>query len=512
MAPDKLGNVFQWKVERVFKEANKEDVSTELVNHNTTPQQTNTYSLGDWYRGETLSLNINIRNVLSYDLTSVKVSVFVQNFDKDDNPVNPPDNIFNSHQPGYANILRQSGSTLDIPVRYNMVSPKAQCAQMSISFDCRTGDTRRLFKIFLRTKPFVNAIDLRVQKRTLRETLLVEAEVTNVSGLQLELDRVAFEPTKWFTVEPHRVGNSNVLAKKEKQWILFSVSMKDPKNADNQTEQKTGRVVVVWRIGRRSAKLSTDLLNRKRLSIRRIRPGPMDIDVFVTKCPREGVLHEVFDVELEIRSRDDYRIHPKLKFLTAKNHSIINVQQTAWDVGTISHGQSKFVKATFAPLAPGHHPLPNVELTCAWSGGYRAQQPKVVIRFDPQRTVYIARETKILDLTNDADEKEYNPKEAFEQKKQDPELRQVDLGPIETDESEEPATNFDEAPSDPPPADQAQEAEAEENPEAPPAQDPPQPVAPAPAALTTPEQPVVDDILSERLRTTSNPLDPNYGG
>merc|ERR1719499_1939483 len=297
------------------------------------------------------------------------------------------DAIFNSHQPGYSNILRQSRSTYSIPVRYNMVSPKSLSAQMSISFDCRTGDTRKLFKIYLKTEPFLNAIDLRVQKRTLRETLLVEAEVTNVSGKELHLDRVAFEPTKWFTVDTHNVQSlqnvqPNVLANKEKRWILFSVGMKDPKNPANQTQQQTGRVVVVWRIDRRTAKLSTDPLKRKHLSIRRLRPGAMDLNIFVLQCPREGVLHKCFEVVLEIRSKDDYRIHPKLKFLTAKNHSIINVQQTEWDIGLLQHGGTKRIKATFAPLAPGHHPLPNIEMTCAWAGGYRAQQPNVVIRYD----------------------------------------------------------------------------------------------------------------------------------
>lgn len=414
---DKLLTSFNWKLQRVFLSSEGDTKGEDFATHTTKPVQTSTqgyytYDLGTWYRGETIAFNISITNILSYDLLRCRVSVFIQEFDRDDQPLAQANSLYNSDK------LRASKSSLTIPVRYIIQYPQSSSVQMSISFDCTHRDEiRRLFKIFFRTAPFLKAIDLKVKKRTIHDQLLVEAEITNVSGRELELERVAFDPTEWFTAEVHSLQSykeESVLAKMDKRNVLFKIRMKDRKNPKNQVQQQTGCVVVQWRIGRRFAELRTDPLNRKKLSLQRLKQedrskkGHPDLSIYNVYCPAKVTLQKYFEVHFEIRSNDESKIEAQLTFGIQKIHPLQLVGKQKCDLGVIDPGSSKRATLTLVPLIPGHHTLPNLVLHYSvdsvkrsptdnvWKKGVdEIKENKKTVRYDPQRTIYVERISKV---------------------------------------------------------------------------------------------------------------------
>lgn len=288
---------------------------------------------------------------------------------------------------------------------------------MSISFDCtRRDEARKLFKIFFRTLPFERAIDLKVKKRTIHDKLLVESEITNVSGKELELERVTFEPTEWFTKEVHSLQSNkggSVLAELDKRNVLFKIRMKDRKDPENQVQQQTGCVVVQWRIGPRFAELRTDVLNRKKLSLPRLAQddlqGSPDLSIYILHCPAKVTLQKYFEVRFEIRSNDDTKVEAQLTFGMQKIHPLQLVGKPKCDLGVIDPGSSKQAVLTLVPLIPGHHTFPNLVLHYSnddvqlsfsehkrmKTGGDEKKEKKGMIKYDVQRSIYVERIKKV---------------------------------------------------------------------------------------------------------------------
>jgi len=403
---DKLFTSFTWKLQRVFLSNDGDQIGHDIATHTTRPVQLSTqgyktYDLGMWYRGETIAFNIAIKNILAIDLIRCRVSVFMKELDRDEQPLAQANSLFNS------DALKASKSSLTIPIRYKFQYPQSYIAQMSVSFDCTHRDeARKLFKIFFRTKPLVKAIDLKVKKRTIHDKLLVETEITNVSGKELELERVTFEPTEWFTKEIHSLQNyknGSVLGKLDKRNVLFIIRMKDPKHPKNQVQQQTGCVVVQWRIGPRFAELRTDTLNRKKLCLQRLASGP-DLDIYILHCPAKVTLQKYFEVRFEVRSSNPIKVDAQLTFGMQKIHPLQLVGKQKCDLGVIDPGSSKQAVLKLVPLIPGHHMLPNLVLYYSADGvqrstteykrkkaGEEKKEKNKTVRYDPQRSIYVER-------------------------------------------------------------------------------------------------------------------------
>ncbi|KAL0278147.1 UNVERIFIED_CONTAM: hypothetical protein PYX00_000053 [Menopon gallinae] len=199
------------------------------------------------------------------------------------------------------------------------------------------------------------------------DEVFLEAQVQNITGGPIHLEKVALEPSYLFKVsslnspEEKRPGGGLLLPQASRQYLYCLSPISDPSTGSGLGATDIGRLDIVWR---------SNLGEKGRLQtspLRRMAPDYGDIRLSVHHLPNIVKIEEPFTLKckisnLSVRSMDLTlnleKIYPGLIWIGTSGRRI----------GTLPVGESTFLELTLVPLTAGLHNISGIRLNDALLG------------------------------------------------------------------------------------------------------------------------------------------------
>ncbi|ORX58323.1 DUF974-domain-containing protein [Hesseltinella vesiculosa] len=219
--------------------------------------------------------------------------------------------------------------------------------------------------------------------------VFMEAQVQNVSGGHMFLERMKFEASEYFDFQDLNTiistpppddgsvtsvfGDAIILPQDVRQYLYMLIPKMDEKGLVARTTNALGKLDIVWRTAMGDlGRLQTSQLTRKAPILEQLEVQPVDATIYLkdgtTTSADQIHLEQPFQLKLRVHNHSSQPMHLVLSADKTKMGSVLLSGLSTQDLGQVVAGQSIDAQLEFFPLAPGLQRIGGLKVTDVVSG------------------------------------------------------------------------------------------------------------------------------------------------